>query len=625
VKLVIFGLTVTSSWGNGHATIWRGLLSALATLGHDVTFFERDVPYYASHRDLRQCSAYRIELYQDWTEALALARKEIAAADAAIVTSYCPDAVDVTELLISSSVPVRVFYDLDTPVTLDRLRDGGSVEYIPRGGLSAYDLVLSYTGGRALGALKTTLGARAVAPLYGSADPAIHKRVAPIPDFRADLSYLGTYASDRQHVLQQLFLEPALALPDKRFVIGGAQYPQDFPWAPNIWFMQHVAPPQHPHFYSSSALTLNITRAAMAEMGYCPSGRLFEAAACGTPIVSDWWEGLDEFFEPGREILIASTPDEVMGAMTLPADELRRIGAAARARTLNEHTAMHRARDLVQRLGMARCPTAVKSTCAAPVHCKKEVRMWGIVPAAGIGSRIQPLAFSKELLPVGRRRDGNTERPRAVSEYLLDRMVEAGVTKICFVIAPGKSDIMNYYGGRYRGATVCYTVQARPNGLCDAVFTALAVVDPGEDVLIGLPDTVWFPEDGYTRLPQGLFSFLLFPVAHPEYFDAVVTDDEGRVQEIQVKQQDASSSWIWGAFRLPGSVLLDLHRLWKQRNECDPYIGTLVNAYLAAGGNAYAVRAGTQYIDVGTLQGYRAAVTVLAGDAEQHATTAPAE
>ncbi|HYC43931.1 MAG TPA: sugar phosphate nucleotidyltransferase [Burkholderiales bacterium] len=239
--------------------------------------------------------------------------------------------------------------------------------------------------------------------------------------------------------------------------------------------------------------------------------------------------------------------------------------------------------------------------------------MWGIVPAAGIGSRIQPLAFSKELLPVGSRIDSGTERPRAVSEYLLDRMVRAGVTKICFVIAPGKSDVVNYYGGEYKGAAICYAVQAKPNGLCDAIFKALPFVDPHDDVLIGLPDTVWFPEEGFSSLPQGCFSFLLFPVTHPEFFDAVVYDSDGHVREIQVKQHDAASSWIWGAFRLPGAVLAELHRLWQQRREQDPYIGTLVNAYLGAGGSAEAVCAGTQYMDVGTLQGYRGAVTLLAG------------
>jgi glucose-1-phosphate thymidylyltransferase len=237
--------------------------------------------------------------------------------------------------------------------------------------------------------------------------------------------------------------------------------------------------------------------------------------------------------------------------------------------------------------------------------------MWGIVPAAGLGSRIQPLAFSKELLPVGSRSDGTTERPRAVSEYLLDRMVRAGATKICFVIAPGKSDVMNYYGGSYAGASICYAVQARPSGLCDALFTALPFVEPQHDILIGLPDTVWYPDDGFSRLAPGAFSFLLFPVSRPEFFDAVVTDSDGRVQEIQVKRRDAATSWIWGAFRLPGSVLSDLHLLWERRERQDEYIGTLVNAYLHGGGSAHAVRAGTTYMDVGTVQGYRGAVGLL--------------
>lgn len=249
--------------------------------------------------------------------------------------------------------------------------------------------------------------------------------------------------------------------------------------------------------------------------------------------------------------------------------------------------------------------------------------MWGIIPAAGLGSRIQPLAFSKELLPVGSRRDGDAERPRAVSEYLLERMVLAGVTRICFVIGPGKSDIMNYYGGSFGGAAICYVVQTRPNGLCDAVFTALPFIAPEDEVLIGLPDTVWFPEDGFSHLPNAKFSFLLFPVSRPEFFDAVVTDDNDRVREIQVKQQNASSSWIWGAFRMPGAVLAQLHALWRERNECDQYIGTLVNEYIARGGEAVAVRAGKEYVDVGTLQGYRGAVTLLGAQAPAEGRTAP--
>jgi glucose-1-phosphate thymidylyltransferase len=249
--------------------------------------------------------------------------------------------------------------------------------------------------------------------------------------------------------------------------------------------------------------------------------------------------------------------------------------------------------------------------------------MWGIIPAAGLGSRIQPLAFSKELLPVGSRHDGGAERPRAVSEYLLERMVLAGVTRICFVIGPGKSDIMNYYGGRFGGAAICYVVQTRPNGLCDAVFSALPFIAAHEEVLIGLPDTVWFPEDGFTRLPAGILSFLLFPVSRPEFFDAVVTDASDHVLEIQVKQKDAASSWIWGAFRMPGSVLADLHALWRERNERDQYIGTLVNEYIARGGDALAVRAGKEYVDVGTLQGYRGAVTLLGAHDAAGALEAP--
>ncbi|HYC43932.1 MAG TPA: glycosyltransferase [Burkholderiales bacterium] len=348
MKLVIFGLTVTSSWGNGHATLWRGLLNALAACGHEVTFFERDVPYYAAHRDLREPPGYRVVLYTQWQEALAQARAALTGSDAAIVTSYCPDALAASDLLLEHDVPLRVFYDLDTPITLHGLREQGTVEYIPRDGLGAFDLVLSYTGGTALRELQSALGAKAVEPLYGSVDPALHRPVAPVQHYRADLSYLGTYAPDRQRALDRLFLEPALALPRKRFLIGGAKYPQDFPWSSNIWFVQHVAPGDHAAFYSSAAITLNITRSAMADMGYCPSGRLFEAAACAAVIVSDWWEGLDAFFEPGREILIAHRAEDVIAALALSRGELQRIGEAARRRALAEHTAGRRAQQLIE-------------------------------------------------------------------------------------------------------------------------------------------------------------------------------------------------------------------------------------------------------------------------------------
>lgn len=239
---------------------------------------------------------------------------------------------------------------------------------------------------------------------------------------------------------------------------------------------------------------------------------------------------------------------------------------------------------------------------------------WGIVPAAGLGTRIQPLAFSKELLPVGTRLDGNVERPRAVCEYLLERMLTAGVTRVCFVISPAKTDIVSYFGGKIGDASICYAVQQNPNGLCDALFSSLPFIAPDDEVLVGLPDTVWFPTEGFEFLPDGHFSFLLFPVAKPELFDAVITDDMGFVEEIQVKKQGAGSKWVWGAFKLTGEHFAELYRLWTERGRSDQYIGTLVNAYLANGGTAIGLKRGEVYVDVGTLHGYREAVRVLSSN-----------
>jgi glucose-1-phosphate thymidylyltransferase len=237
--------------------------------------------------------------------------------------------------------------------------------------------------------------------------------------------------------------------------------------------------------------------------------------------------------------------------------------------------------------------------------------MWGIVPAAGSGSRIQPLAFSKELLPVGSRLEGEAERPRAVSEYLVERMVLGGADRICFVVAPGKSDILEYYGSRPCSAHISFTVQRRAAGLCDAVFRALPLIPPTEFVIVGLPDTIWFPVDALQQLGDDPLSFLLFPVDQPERFDAVLTDDLGRVEEIRVKRPDPGSSWIWGAFKLSGITMRILFDLWCERGRSDEYIGTLVNAYLARGGQAVGVRAGEAYVDVGTLHGYREAIRML--------------
>jgi spore maturation protein CgeB len=346
MRFAIFGLTVSSSWGNGHATIWRGLCKALGRTGHSVTFFEKDVPYYRDHRDMRAGADFELRLYSSWNEIKGDARKAVTNGDCAIVTSYCPDAQDASDLILDSRA-FSVFYDLDTPVTLHELDKEGSVDYIPDYGLQPFDLVLSYTGGKALGELSSRLGARRVAPLYGSFDSETHHPVTAEPRFHADLSYLGTYAPDRQGQLDTLFLKPAKCLPNRRFCIGGAQYPADFPWNSNIFFFRHLAPPEHSAFYSSSRLTLNVTRAAMAKMGYCPSGRLFEAAACGTPIVSDYWQGLEEFFRPGQEILVVHSSEDVVYDLQMDENELRRIARASQERAFTEHTAAQRATELV--------------------------------------------------------------------------------------------------------------------------------------------------------------------------------------------------------------------------------------------------------------------------------------
>lgn len=244
--------------------------------------------------------------------------------------------------------------------------------------------------------------------------------------------------------------------------------------------------------------------------------------------------------------------------------------------------------------------------------------MWGVIPAAGHGSRIQPLAFSKELLPVGGRLSGDGRaRPKAVSEFLVERMVIAGARKICFVISPGKADILKYYGGSRDGTEIAYAVQPEPMGLCDAIFRAAVMVPRDEPVLVGLPDTIWFPEEALRALPDDRLSFLLFPVEQPQFFDAVVTDGDGRVLAIDVKRSEVRTEWIWGAFKMPGAVFHELHDFWRARPEPDEYWGTLVNAWMAQGGEAVGVRAGTLYADVGTLEGYRLAMELLAPEPER--------
>ncbi|WP_242395533.1 CgeB family protein [Anaeromyxobacter oryzisoli] len=349
MRLVVFGLTVSSSWGNGHATLWRGLAGALARLGGRVTFFEREQPWYAAHRDVRALAGGELVLYEDLAGVRPRAEAALAAADVAMVTSYCPDALAATDLVLASRAPVKAFYDLDPGVTLERVGAGQPVEWLGPRGLRDFELVLSFTGGRALAALRERLGARRAVPLHGSVDPAVHRAAPPRAELAGDLSYLGTYAPSRQAALEALFLRPAERLPRLTFVLAGAGYEGSFPWRPNVRYVRHLEPALHASFFCSSPLTVSVTRAEMAALGHCPSGRLFEAAACGVPVLSDWFEGLDAFFDPGREILVARTTEEAIAALRLPRAALRRIGARARERAFAEHTADARAAELVRR------------------------------------------------------------------------------------------------------------------------------------------------------------------------------------------------------------------------------------------------------------------------------------
>jgi spore maturation protein CgeB len=361
VRIVIFGLTVSSSWANGHATPWRGLLRALHEAGHAATFFERDVGYYAAHRDLGEPDFCDLVLYSTWASVVERARTAVGRADIAIVTSFCPDGLSACDLVLDNPRAVRVFYDLDTPVTLAALEHHGvavpgGAHYLSSKLIPEFDLYLSFTGGRVLDILKSRWGARQTAALYGSVDPAVHAPVLEPPEaFRCVLGYLGTYARDRQPSLERLLLEPARSRPSHRFMVVGSLYPENVHWPPNVRTHSHLEPREHAAFYSANRLTLSITRQAMREWGYTPSGRLFEAAACATPVVTDRWPGLEEFFAPGSEILVADGPADVHAALDLGDVELARIGAAARERTLTDHTGARRCDDLLRACAEAAC------------------------------------------------------------------------------------------------------------------------------------------------------------------------------------------------------------------------------------------------------------------------------
>ena len=345
MRIAILGLTITSSWGNGHATTYRGLVRGLVRRGHSVLFLERDKPWYAEHRDLPAPPYGDTHLYGSVEELSARWGQRIADADLVLVGSYVPDGVAVCALVQHQARGTTAFYDIDTPVTLAALA-AGTCDYLTPELLRGFGLYLSFTGGPTLQYLEATLGARAARALYCSADPDIY-RPEPGAEASWDLGYLGTYSDDRQPPLERLLCDPARAWPDGRFIVAGPLYPDGIAWPGNVERTAHLPPAEHRGFYTAQRFTLNITRADMIRRGYSPSVRLFEAACCGVPIISDAWPGLDAFFRPGEEILVAETAADVLATLrTMPDAQRRKIGAAARLRVLGAHTGDHRAAEL---------------------------------------------------------------------------------------------------------------------------------------------------------------------------------------------------------------------------------------------------------------------------------------
>jgi spore maturation protein CgeB len=345
---VVFGLSLSSSWGNGHATTYRALLRAFAGRGHEVVFYEWDAPWYrGEHRDLPDPGFCRLELYGRWDDVRDRALGDADEADAVLVGSFVHDGARLIDELLGRNPAQLCFYDIDTPVTVARLR-AGDADFLRRDQVPGFARYLSFTGGPFLqDVLEAEMGARAAHALYCSVDPEQYRPVPPDPELAADLAYMGTYAPDRAPVLERLLFEPALRLPERRFLVAGPQYPDVGSWPPNVLHRPHVPPSRHPAFYSSSAWQLNATRADMVAAGWSPSVRLFEAGACGAAVLSDWWPGIGDFFEPGREILLPSSSAEAVEILSVThADDRRALGEAFRARVLREHTSGRRAEEL---------------------------------------------------------------------------------------------------------------------------------------------------------------------------------------------------------------------------------------------------------------------------------------
>jgi spore maturation protein CgeB len=343
MRVVILGLSITSSWGNGHATNFRALMRSLHERGHDALFLERDVPWYASRRDLPEPPWGQTRLYGSLGELTSVHERAVAEADLAIVGSYVPEGVAVGEWVLQTTRGVGAFYDIDTPVTLAAL-ERGECEYLTPELVPRYGLYLSFTGGPTLRRIERELGSPCARAFHCLVDPESYPPLPMTP--RWDLGYLGTYSADRQRALERLVLEPARRDRRLRCVVAGPSYPPEIEWPENVQRIEHLAPGEHPAFYASQRFTVNLTRADMLAAGYSPSVRLFEAAACATPAISDRWMGLAGFFAPGREIVVADDADDVLRALSLSEEQRRRIGRRARARVLAEHAADRRVAQL---------------------------------------------------------------------------------------------------------------------------------------------------------------------------------------------------------------------------------------------------------------------------------------
>lgn len=353
MKIVFFGLSITSSWGNGHATTYRGLCRALASRGHRIVFYEWNAPWYSGrHRDFgpAACGYAQVKLYDDWDAILPAVRADLRSADAVLLGSYAVPGIRIADFLAAEFAGPRLYYDIDTPVTVKAYRNEGAAEYLRAEQVPAFDVYFSFTGGPVLDELEQRFGSPRAVPLYCAVDPVRHGPCEPQADFRCVLGYMGTYAADRQPGIESMLNEPARRLPKEEFIVAGPQYPDAISWPDNVRRYDHLPPSDHPAFYSSNRLTLNVTRAEMRKWGWSPSVRIFEAAACGAAIVSDRWDGIETFLEPGTEILLPESTDDVVDYTRLSKSELRDIGSAARERVLSEHTNDARAGEFEEAL-----------------------------------------------------------------------------------------------------------------------------------------------------------------------------------------------------------------------------------------------------------------------------------